>query len=154
MSGVTPCLWFASEALQAAEFYVSLRPNSRIDHVQTSPVDTPGGKAGSILLVRFTLDGTPFMALTGGSAPVYTHATSFVIPCADQAEIDRLWQALGDGGAPVECGWLTDRYGVSWQIVPANLPQWLADPDPDRGRRVMQALMTMTKLDMAALENA
>lgn len=154
MSGVTPCLWFKDEAEEAARFYVSLRPNSRMEHIQKSPTDTPGCKAGAVLVVYFTIDGTPFMALNGGMAGQYTHAVSFSILCADQAELDRLWTALLEGGAADQCGWLRDRYGVSWQIVPAILPKLLAAPDEAKSQRVMQAMMQMVKLDIATLENA
>ena len=155
MSKITPCLWFVSEAEEAATFYVSLLPDSRIERVQRSVVDNPGGKAGSVLLVEFTLAGQRFFALNGGEPQQYTHAVSFHIDCADQAEVDRLWNALTEGGGkPVACGWLTDRYGVSWQIVPTVLHQMLADPDHAKAARAMQAMMGKVKLDIAALRKA
>src|SRR5919108_3856099 len=115
MSKISPCLWFDSEAEEAANFYVSLLPNSRIDRVQKNVTDSPGGKAGTVLVVDFTLAGQRFMALNGGMRFEYTHAISFHIGCADQAEVDRLWDALSAGGKVEQCGWLKDRYGVSWQ---------------------------------------
>ncbi|MGY5780347.1 VOC family protein [Rhizobium sp. LEGMi135b] len=154
MSKIAPCLWFAREAEEAANFYVSLFPDSRIDHVQKNIVDTPAGKPDEVLLVTFTLAGQRFMALNGGSRIEFNHAISLEIDCADQAEVDRLWEGLTDGGTPVECGWVTDRYGVSWQIVPTVLGKYIADPDPTKAARVMQALMGMVKLDIAGLEAA
>src|SRR5215831_18940717 len=119
MSKVSPCLWFNGEAEEAAKFYVSLLPDSKIETVQKNTVDGPGGKAGTVLVVEFTLAGQGFMALNGGMNVEYTHAISFKIDCADQAEVDRLWDALlAGGGVPNRCGWLNDRYGVSWQVVP------------------------------------
>ena len=123
MSKISPCLWFDSEAEEAANFYVSLLPNSRIDHVQKNVTDSPAGKAGSVLVVAFTLAGQSYLALNGGTRIEHTHAISFSIDCADQAEVDRLWDGLSKGGAVVQCGWLRDRYGVSWQIVPSILPK-------------------------------
>lgn len=154
MSKIAPCLWFNGEAEEAAKFYVSLLPNSRIDHVQKNVIDSPGGKAGTVLVVEFTLAGQRFMALNGGMRFEYTHAVSFHIDCADQAEVDRLWAALSEGGQVEQCGWLKDRYGVSWQIVPGVLSKMLADPDPARAQRVMQALLQMVKIDIAALQRA
>ena len=154
MSKIAPCLWFDGEAEEAARFYVSLLPDSRIDHVQKNVVDGPAGKAGSVLVVEFTLAGQRFMALNGGMRFEYTHAVSFHIDCADQAEVDRLWDALSAGGTVEQCGWLKDRYGVSWQIVPAVLPKMLADPDPAKAQRAMQAMLGMIKLDIAGLRAA
>ncbi len=154
MSKIAPCLWFAREAEEAANFYVSLFPNSRIDHVQKNIIDTPAGKPDEVLVVTFTLAGQRFMALNGGNRIEFNHAISLEVDCVDQAEVDRLWDGLTDGGAPVECGWVTDRYGVSWQVVPALLSKYIADPDPAKAARVMQALMQMVKLDIAGLEAA
>ena len=152
MSKISPCLWFDGEAEEAANFYVSLLP----DRGSTSPaqsVDGPAGKAGSVLVVEFTLAGQDFMALNGGMRFEHTHAISFKIDCADQAEVDRLWDALSSNGGSVErCGWLKDRYGVSWQIVPSVLPQLLGGPDRAGAERAMQAMMRMVKLDIAGLE--
>jgi predicted 3-demethylubiquinone-9 3-methyltransferase (glyoxalase superfamily) len=154
MSKIAPCLWFDGEAEEAARFYVSLLPDSRIDHVQKNVTDSPAGKAGSVLIVKFTLAGQHFLALNGGTRFEYTPAISFQVDCADQAEVDRLWEGLSDGGAVERCGWLRDRYGVSWQIVPSVLPQLLGDPDPVKAQRVMQAMLQMVKLDIARLEAA
>jgi predicted 3-demethylubiquinone-9 3-methyltransferase (glyoxalase superfamily) len=154
MSKIAPCFWFDGEAEEAARFYVSLLPDSRIDHVQKNVSDSSAGKAGSVLVVEFTLAGQRFMALNGGTRFEYTHAVSFHIDCADQAEVDRLWDALSAGGKVEQCGWLKDRYGVSWQIVPAVLPKLLADRDAAKAQRVMQAMLGMIKLDIASLQAA
>jgi predicted 3-demethylubiquinone-9 3-methyltransferase (glyoxalase superfamily) len=154
MSKIAPCLWFDGEAEEATKFYVSLLPDSRIDHVQKNVMDSPGGKAGTVLVVAFTLAGQRFMAVNGGMRFEYTHAISFHIDCADQAEVDRLWDALATGGTIEQCGWLKDRYGVSWQIVPSVLSKMLADPDQAKAQRVMAAMLKMVKLDIAGLESA
>src|SRR5262249_6756111 len=155
MSKVTPCLWFASEAEEAANFYVSLLPDSKIETVQRNNVDSPGGKSGSVLVVEFTLDGQRFMALNGGMRMEYTHAVSFKIDCADQAEVDRLWGALtADGGQPERCGWLRDRFGVALQVVPAALPKYLGGSDRAGAQRAMQAMLGMVKLDIDGLRRA
>jgi predicted 3-demethylubiquinone-9 3-methyltransferase (glyoxalase superfamily) len=154
MSKIAPCLWFDGEAEEAAKFYVTLLPNSRIDHVQKNVTDSPAGKTGTVLVVKFTLAGQRFLALNGGTRFEYTHAISFLVDCVDQAEVDRMWDALSDGGSVERCGWLKDRYGVSWQIVPSVLPQLLGDPDPAKAQRVMQAMLQMIKLDIAGLEAA
>jgi predicted 3-demethylubiquinone-9 3-methyltransferase (glyoxalase superfamily) len=155
MSKISPCLWFDGEAEEAANFYVSLLPDSKIEKVQKNSVDTPAGKAGTALVVEFTLAGQRFMALNGGKRFEYTHAISFKIDCADQAEVDRLWDALSANGGQVErCGWLRDRYGVSWQIVPTALVQYLGGPDRAGAQRAMQAMMQMVKLDIAGLKRA
>jgi predicted 3-demethylubiquinone-9 3-methyltransferase (glyoxalase superfamily) len=155
MSKVSPCLWFDGEAEEAARFYVSLLPGSKIETVQKNTVDGPAGKAGSVLVVEFTLAGQRFMALNGGMRMEYTHAVSFKIDCADQAEVDRLWDALtADGGQPERCGWLRDRFGVSWQIVPTALPKYLGGSDRAGAQRAMQAMLGMVKLDIAGLKKA
>jgi predicted 3-demethylubiquinone-9 3-methyltransferase (glyoxalase superfamily) len=155
MSKITPCLWFDGEAEEAANFYVSLLPDSRIETVQRNSVDGPGGKAGTVLVVEFTFAGQRFMALNGGMRFEYTHAVSFKIDCADQAEVDRLWDALLAGGGQAErCGWLKDRYGLSWQIVPTALPKYLGGADRAGAQRAMQAMLGMIKLDIAALKRA
>jgi predicted 3-demethylubiquinone-9 3-methyltransferase (glyoxalase superfamily) len=152
MSKICPCLWFDGEAEEAAKFYVSLLPDSRIETIQKNNVDSPGGKAGTVLVVEFTLAGQRFMALNGGMRVEYTHAVSFKIDCVDQAEVDRLWQALtSNGGQPSRCGWLSDRYGVSWQIVPSALPKYLGGPDRAGAARAMQAMLGMVKLDIDGL---
>jgi predicted 3-demethylubiquinone-9 3-methyltransferase (glyoxalase superfamily) len=155
MSKISPCLWFDGKAEQAANFYVSLLPDSRIEKVQKNTTDSPAGKAGSVLVVEFTLAGQRFMALNGGTRFEYTHAVSFKIDCADQAEVDRLWDGLcANGGQAERCGWLRDGYGVFWQIVPTSLVQYLGGPDRAGAQRAMQAMLQMTKLDIAGLENA
>jgi predicted 3-demethylubiquinone-9 3-methyltransferase (glyoxalase superfamily) len=155
MSKVSPCLWFDGEAEEAARFYVSLLPDSKIETVQKNPVDSPAGKAGTVLVVEFTLAGQRFMALNGGTRVEYTHAVSFKIDCADQAEVDRLWDALSANGGQVNrCGWLRDRFGVSWQIVPSALPKYLGGPDRAGAQRAMQAMLGMVKLDIEGLRRA
>jgi len=154
MRDIAPCLWFDNEAEEAANFYVSLFPNSRIDHIQRNVTENPSGPKNSVLIIDFTLKGRPFQALNGGQRIEYTHAISLSSPCADQAEVDRLWNALGDGGTFIECGWVKDRYGVSWQVFPEVLPKMLADADTARAARVMRAMMGMVKIDVAGLEAA
>jgi predicted 3-demethylubiquinone-9 3-methyltransferase (glyoxalase superfamily) len=155
MSKVSTCLWYANEAETAARLYVSLVPDSRLGHIQRSPGDWPGGKAGDVILVNFTLGGQSFQALNGGARADYGTAASISVECADQTEVDRLWTALtAGGGAEIMCGWLRDKWGVPWQIVPAALPRLLADPDPEVSARVFAVMTKMIKLDIAALERA
>ena len=155
MSKICPCLWFDGEADEAATFYVSLLPGSGIETIQKNSVDSPAGKAGSVLVVEFTLAGQHFMALNGGMRMEYTHAVSFKIDCADQAEVDRLWDALtANGGQAERCGWLRDRYGVYWQIVPSALPKYLGGADRAGAQRAMQAMLGMVKLDIEGLRRA
>jgi predicted 3-demethylubiquinone-9 3-methyltransferase (glyoxalase superfamily) len=155
MSKIATCLWFDGNAEEAASFYVSLLPDSRIDKVQKNVSDGPSGKTGSVLIIQFTLAGQPFQALNGGMKVEYSFAMSLSVSCEDQAEVDGLWSALTrDGGSEVQCGWLKDRFGVSWQIVPKALPRLLADPDPARAKRAMEAMMKMIKIDIAAVEKA
>ncbi len=155
MSKITPCLWFDGEAEEAVNFYVSVLPDSGIEAVQRNIIDTPGGKAGTVVVAEFTLAGQRFMAINGGMRFEYTHAVSFKIDCADQAEVDRLWDALlADGGKAERCGWLKDRYGLSWQIVPTALPKYLGGADRAGAQRAMQAMLGMVKLDIAGLKQA
>ena len=155
MSKISPCLWFDGNAEEAAQLYTSLFPNSRIDKVTRSPADNPSTPRGAVLTVDFTLDGQRFIGLNGGPARPFTEAISFSIDCEDQAEVDRYWDALiEDGGAPDQCGWLKDRFGVSWQVVPRVLFKLLADPDRERSQRVMQAMLSMKKIEIDALERA
>ena len=154
MSKIAPCLWFADEAEEAAQFYVSLLPDSRIERIQRNVMDSPGGKEGTVLVVEFTLAGQRFLALNGGNRIEYSHAISLYVDCADQAEVDRLWDALSAGGEVVQCGWLRDRYGVPWQIIPNILLRLLGDPDPAKARRVMAAMLEMVKIDVAAIRRA
>jgi predicted 3-demethylubiquinone-9 3-methyltransferase (glyoxalase superfamily) len=155
MSKVSTCLWFGNDAETAVRFYVSLVPGSSLTHIQRSPGNWPGGVAGDVILVTFTLGGQSFQALNGGAPASYGTAASISVQCADQAEVDRLWTALtADGGAEIQCGWLRDKWGVPWQIVPDILPRLLADPDPTVAGRVFAAMSAMIKLDIAALERA
>jgi predicted 3-demethylubiquinone-9 3-methyltransferase (glyoxalase superfamily) len=155
MAKVSTCLWFDRDAEAAVRFYVALVAESRIDHIQRAPAPWPGGAAGDVILVAFTLGGQSFQALNGGSPANYGASASISVDCADQAEVDRLWAALtADGGEEILCGWLRDKWGVPWQIVPSNMPRLLADPDPAVAARAFAAMTAMVKLDMAALERA
>lgn len=155
MDKITPCLWFDGKALEAVEFYTSVFTGSSITKVHRARADTPGGAEGSVLLVAFTLAGRSYIALNGGPYHTFNEAFSLSVNCADQAEVDRIWAALtADGGREVQCGWLKDKYGLSWQIVPSRLPELLSDPAPEKGKRVMQAMLKMVKIDVAALEEA
>lgn len=151
---IAPCLWFDGQAEEAAEHYVSIFPDSRIDGVHRSPADYPSGKAGDVLTVSFTLAGRPFTALNGGPEFRFNEAVSFQIYCDDQAEVERLSDALSAVPEAEVCGWVKDRYGLSWQIVPRVLLRLLDDPDPARARRAMEAMMEMKRIDIAALERA
>jgi predicted 3-demethylubiquinone-9 3-methyltransferase (glyoxalase superfamily) len=153
MPRITPCLWFDDQALEAAEFYCSVFPSSKITDV-TYYTDAGPGPAGSVLTVDFVLDGTEVTALNGGPQFSFDEAVSLVVMCADQDEIDHYWASLTDGGEESMCGWLKDRYGLSWQVVPEGWADVLHDPDPERGRRAMQALLGMRKIDIAAIEAA
>jgi predicted 3-demethylubiquinone-9 3-methyltransferase (glyoxalase superfamily) len=152
---ITPCLWFDSNAEEAVNFYTSVFAGSSIDQVQRSTVDYPGGKAGSVLIIKFTMAGQGYLALNGGPHEKFNNAISLSVDCADQAEVDRFWSALtADGGRPVQCGWLQDKFGLSWQVVPRRLPELLSDPDTATAKRVMEAMMQMVKIDVAKLEAA
>ena len=151
---IVPHLWFAEKAVEAARFYVSLFPDSRVDSVTPIPADTPSGPAGSVQVVEFTLAGQKFMAINAGPLDPFNHSISFMVNCADQAEVDRLWEALTAGGSVEQCGWLKDRYGVSWQIVPTALGELIGSKDRVRAGRAMQAMLKMKKLDVAALRRA
>jgi len=154
MQKVIPFLWFDGQAEDAARYYVSLLPDSRIERVTRSPADTPSGPEGMVLTVEFTLAGTRYVGLNGGPRFRFTEAVSFQIACRDQAEVDRLWAALCDGGSESQCGWLKDRWGLSWQVVPTRLHELLGDPDPGRARRAAEAMLRMKKIDIAELERA
>jgi predicted 3-demethylubiquinone-9 3-methyltransferase (glyoxalase superfamily) len=154
MSKIAPCLWFDGKAEEAARLYVSLLPDSRIDGVTTLPADTPSGPVGSVQIIEFTLGGQQFLALNAGPLDPFNHAISFVVNCDDQAEVDRLWDALSAGGSIERCGWLKDRYGVSWQIVPRVLGEMMKDRDPAKARRVAEAMLRMDKIDIADLKQA
>jgi len=151
---ITPHLWYAKEAEEAARFYASIFPDSRVTRVTPLPAASPSGPAGSVKLVEFTLFGQPFMAISAGPLDSFNHAISFVVNCDDQAEVDRYWDALSKGGSVEQCGWLKDRYGVSWQIVPTALGEMMTDPDRDKARRVAEAMLKMVKLDIAGLKRA
>ena len=155
MPSLTPSLWFDRNAEQAAEFYVSVFPNSSVDAVTRSPSDNPSTKAGEVLLVSFTLDGMRFTGINGGPMFTFTEAVSFEIDCADQAEVDRYWEALvAGGGEPGQCGWLKDRFGLSWQVVPRQMGDYLGGADADGAARAMQAMLGMQKLDVEGLRRA
>ncbi|QUD89435.1 VOC family protein [Phenylobacterium montanum] len=149
MQQITPCLWFDTQALEAAQFYVSLFKNSKLGEVSHYGEGMPMPK-GTVLTVAFELDGRPFTALNGGPVFKFTEAVSLAITCDDQTEVDRLWGALTEGGEPGRCGWLKDRYGLSWQVAPKQLPALLGVG----GKRAVEAMMGMGKLDIAALEAA
>jgi predicted 3-demethylubiquinone-9 3-methyltransferase (glyoxalase superfamily) len=151
---IVPHLWYSKEAEEAARFYASIFPDSRVDSVTALPADSPSGPAGSVKLVEFTLSGQPFLAISAGPLDAFNHSISFHVECADQAELDRYWDALGKGGTIEQCGWLRDRYGLSWQIVPASLRDMMKASDRAASRRAAEAMLKMKKLDLAALEDA
>lgn len=153
MKTITPCLWFDTEGEAAAELYTSIFPSSRIVEVTRHGSAGPR-EEGTVMTVAFELDGQPFLALNGGPEYTFSEAISFQVSCETQEEVDRYWSALADGGEEGPCGWLKDRFGVSWQIVPTALPRLLGDPDPARAQRVMQAMFGMKKLEIAELERA
>ena len=142
MSKLSPCLWFDGQAEEAAEFYTKLLPDSHIDNVSRAAADNPSGKKGDVLTVNFTLRGVPFVGLNGGPDFKFSEAISFVIDCEDQAEVDRYWDALIEGGGEHgPCGWLKDRFGLSWQVVPKQLYEVLGGPDPAGAQRAMEAML-------------
>ena len=155
MSAITPCLWFDDQGEEAAAFYVSLFPNSSVTGLTRWSAEANPDRAGQVLTVELVLDGKPYTFLDGGPDFTLDEAFSLQVACADQAEVDRYWEALtADGGEESRCGWCRDRFGVSWQVVPDALPRLLADPDPARAHRALQAMFGMRKLDVAALEAA
>jgi predicted 3-demethylubiquinone-9 3-methyltransferase (glyoxalase superfamily) len=155
MSKITPTLWFDGTAEEAATFYTGLFPNSRIDSINPSPGDNPSTREGEVLTVDFTLDGQSFIGLNGGPDFTFNEAISFTIDCQDQAEVDRYWEALtAGGGEPGPCGWLKDRFGVSWQVVPRVLPEYMKSSDRDAARRAMDAMLQMGKIDVEELRQA
>jgi predicted 3-demethylubiquinone-9 3-methyltransferase (glyoxalase superfamily) len=151
---IFPFLWYAKEAEAAAKFYVSIFPDSRVDRVTPMLSESPSGPPGSVKVVDFELFGQEFTAMSAGPLDPFNHAVSFVVSCDDQAEVDRYWDALRDGGAVEQCGWLRDRFGVSWQIVPTMLNELMADVDRARAKRVSDAMLKMVKIDVALLEKA
>jgi predicted 3-demethylubiquinone-9 3-methyltransferase (glyoxalase superfamily) len=150
-----PCLWFNGQAEEAAEFYTRVFPDSRIEQVSRAAADTPSGPKGMVITVIFTISGQRFMGLNGGPEFAFNEATSFVLDCNDQAEVDHYWERLTEGGgSPGPCGWLKDRFGLSWQVVPKRLNELLGGADPVGAQRAMEAMLKMGKLDVAQLEAA
>lgn len=155
MDKITPTLWFDGKAEEAARFYASLIPNSRIESIDRSPGETPSGPKDMVLTVNFTLAGRSYQGLNGGPDFKFNEAVSFTIDCEDQAEVDRYWAALtADGGEESVCGWLKDKFGVSWQVVPRRLPELMNGPDREAAARVLEAMLKMVKIDVAELERA
>jgi predicted 3-demethylubiquinone-9 3-methyltransferase (glyoxalase superfamily) len=155
MQKITPCLWFDGQAEEAARFYASIFPNSKVGRIAHYPQDAPGGaQAGDVMTVEFELDGQRFTGLNGGPMFKFNEAISLQVDCKDQADVDRYWERLGEGGEHGPCGWLKDRFGLSWQIVPRALIELTNDPDPARSRRVFAAMMKMSKIDVAKLYDA
>ena len=150
---ITPFLWFDHQAEEAASFYTSIFPNSNVGKIARYGEGGPG-PAGTAMTVQFQLDGLSFMGLNGGPHFKFTEAVSFVVNCQNQEEVDYYWQKLSAGGAEVQCGWLKDKFGLSWQIVPTALAELMSDPDPEKSGRVMKAIMSMMKLDIRALQQA
>jgi predicted 3-demethylubiquinone-9 3-methyltransferase (glyoxalase superfamily) len=157
MQTITPCLWFDHQAEEAVQFYTSIFKNSKVgrilryDQASSAAAEMP---KGSVLTIDFELNGQEFIALNGGPIFKFTEAVSFFIKCANQEEVDYFWEKLTDGGEPSHCGWLKDKFGVSWQVVPVALPDMLHDPDPVKSQRVMKAMLQMARLDLAVLQKA
>lgn len=155
MQTITTCLWFETQAEEAARFYTSIFKNAKMGRTVQAPRDTPGNDGSVPLTVEFEIEGNQFVGLNGGKMDFsFNHAISFQVDCKDQAEVDYYWERLGAGGKEVQCGWLVDRYGLSWQIVPRVLIELYSGPDRAKANRVHQAMMKMVKLDVAALEAA
>jgi predicted 3-demethylubiquinone-9 3-methyltransferase (glyoxalase superfamily) len=157
MNQFTPCLWFDSNAEEAVAFYTSIFKNSKINsvsHYDKASAEVSGRPLGSVMAIGFELDGQAFLALNGGPVYTFTPAISFIANCQNQAEVDELWEKLAEGGEKESCGWIRDKYGVSWQIVPTILEELLLDKDPAKAERVMQAMLRMTKLDIEVLKQA
>jgi predicted 3-demethylubiquinone-9 3-methyltransferase (glyoxalase superfamily) len=152
-STITTCLWFDTQGEEAAEFYCSVIPNSQVRGVTRYGAAGPGPE-GSAMTVDFELDGKPYVALNGGPQFTFNEAISLQVACKDQDEVDHYWDTLGKGGEFGPCGWLKDRFGLSWQVVPTALPELLGDPDPDRSQRAMTAMMSMGKIDIEAIRRA
>jgi len=154
MQKITPFLWYSKDAEEAAAFYASIFPDSRVVRVTPLLSESPSGPPGSVKIVDFVLFGQSFTAMTAGPLDPFNHAISFVVNCDDQAELDRYWNALLEGGSAEACGWLKDRYGLSWQIVPKVLFEMMANPDRAKAKRASDAMLKMVKLDIAALQAA
>jgi len=155
MQKISPFLWYAREAEEAARFYCAVFPDSRVDRVVAMPSESPSGPPGSVKVVDFTLFGQRFTAMSAGPLDPFNHAVSFVVQCDDQAELDRYWNGLLDGGgAPEQCGWLRDRFGLCWQIVPKVLAELMGASDRVKAKRATDAMLKMVKLDIAALQAA
>jgi len=152
MQKISPFLWFNGQVEEALSFYTAVFKNAAIRNVQRLPAAAPG--SGKIVTATVELEGVEFMILDGGDHYKINPAISFFVKCKDQAEVDELWDKLGAGGRPMQCGWITDQFGVSWQIIPDALGKMLGDPDPEKAQRVMQAMMKMVKIDVAGLEAA
>lgn len=157
MPRITPFLWFDDQAEEAAKHYVSIFPNSKIGEMSRyneESAKASGRRAGSVMTVAFQLDGQDFAAINGGPQFPFTEAVSFVIHCESQEELDHYWARLSEGGQPGPCGWLKDKFGLSWQVIPKNLPELLSDPDPAKSQRVMKAILQMGKIDIETLKRA
>lgn len=152
---LTTCLWFNGNAREAATFYTSIFPNSSMADNWLAPTDTPGNAQGDEVVVNFTIFGKPFIGLNGGPQFPHTQAISFQIPCSDQAEIDKYWELLtADGGKESQCGWLWDKFGVSWQVASPSMTKFIAGPDAAGAMRATQAMLEMTKIDLKVMEDA
>jgi predicted 3-demethylubiquinone-9 3-methyltransferase (glyoxalase superfamily) len=152
---LTTCLWFNGQAREAANFYTSIFPNSSVADNWIAPTDTPGNKQGEEIVVNFTIFGQPFIGLNGGPQFPHSEAISFQIPCKNQAEIDKYWEILAsDGGQESQCGWLKDKFGISWQVVSSEMNKYLGGPDAEGSKRATQAMLQMKKIDLAAMEKA
>ena len=151
---ITPFLWFSNQAEEAAAFYASVFPDSRVGRVTALPSESPSGPPGSVKIVEFVLFGQPFIAMSAGPLDPFNHAVSFVVNCDNQAELDRYWNALLEGGSAEQCGWLKDRFGLSWQIVPKVLAEMMSDPDRAKAKRAADAMLKMVKIDIQGLKRA
>jgi predicted 3-demethylubiquinone-9 3-methyltransferase (glyoxalase superfamily) len=154
MTKVAQHLWFEKEMEAAVRFYTSLINGSSLQWISTIPADTPSGPAGSVKLAAFTIGDQRYMAIEAGPLDPFNHSFSIMVECEDQAELDRLWDALQEGGAVEQCGWLRDRWGLCWQVTPKRLGELMRDPDRDKAKRVAEAMLKMTKFDIAGLEKA
>ena len=154
MQKITPFLWYSKEAEEAARFYASTFPDSRVVRVTALQSESPSGPPGSVKVVEFVLFGQAFTAMSAGPLDPFNHAVSFVVNCDNQAELDRYWNALLEGGSAEQCGWLKDRFGLSWQIVPTVLGKMMSDPDRAKAKRASEAMLKMVKIDIATLESA